>query len=141
MNKAVNGLININKKFRRVGSVFCLPLRFGGQKSVTRPTKHCTINYHAKYLILCIPLLLNACSLAYKSTGDVMIGYAEDQGIPYMLATNDAVLGCAMSEAFTPFLLSFSKVTTSPDHLAILLYLMAGNCSEFKEALNIYLKK
>ncbi len=61
-----------------------------------------------------------------------MLGYAEDQGVPYMLATDDVALGCAMSEAFAPFLLSFSQVTTSPDHLAILFYLMAGNCSEFK---------
>ena len=61
-----------------------------------------------------------------------MLGYAEDQGVPYILATDDVALGCAMSEAFAPFLLSFSQVTTSPDHLAILFYLMAGNCSEFK---------
>jgi hypothetical protein len=115
-----------------VNSVFCSPLWFDKQKSFTYPTKHNKINYYAKYFILCIPLLLNACSLAYKSTGDIMLGYAEDQGIPYMLATDDVALGCAMSEAFTPFLLSFSQVTTSPDHLAILFYLMAGNCSEFK---------
>ncbi len=94
--------------------------------------EHKTINYYAKYSILCLTLLLNACSLVYKNTGDIMLGYAEDQGIPYMLATEDVALGCAMSEAFTPFLLSFSQVTAPPNHLAILFYLMAGNCSEFK---------
>jgi len=125
-------LININKKFCRVDSIFCPPLRFVRQKNDANPTKHSTINFYAKYLILCIPLLLNGCSLAYKSTGDIMLSYAEDQGVPYMLATDDVALGCTMSEAFTPFLLSFSKVTASPDHLAILFYLMAGNCSEFK---------
>ncbi len=79
-----------------------------------------------------LAVLLNACTVAYKGTGDVMIGYAEDHGLPYMLATNDVALECSMVESFTPFLLSFSTVTTSPDQLAILFYLMAGNCSEFK---------
>lgn len=90
------------------------------------------INHFVKYCVLCLALLLSACSLAYKSTGDIMLGYAEDQGVPYMLASEDVALGCAMSEAFTPFLLSFSQVTSPPEHLAILFYLMAGNCSEFK---------
>lgn len=61
-----------------------------------------------------------------------MLGFAEDQGVPYMMATDDVALGCAMSEAFTPFLLSFSRVTTPPNDLAILFYFMAGSCSEFK---------
>lgn len=61
-----------------------------------------------------------------------MIGYAEDQGVPYMLTTDDVALKCSMVESFAPFLLSFSTVTSSPDQLAILFYLMAGNCTEFK---------
>ncbi len=61
-----------------------------------------------------------------------MLGYAEDQGIPFILASDDAGLGCDMATAFTPFLLSFSQVADSPDHLAVLLYMMAGNCSEIK---------
>lgn len=61
-----------------------------------------------------------------------MLGFAEDQGVPYMMATDDVALGCAMSEAFTPFLLSFSRVTAPPNDLAVLFYFMAGNCSEFK---------
>jgi len=76
--------------------------------------------------------ILNGCSLVYKGTGNVMITYAEDQGIPYMLAADDISLTCSMVESFTPFLLSFSQVTTPPDQLAILFYLMAGNCTEFK---------
>ncbi len=85
-----------------------------------------------KWLILSIAFLLNACTLAYKSTGKIMLGYAEDQGIPYVLASDDATLGCDMATAFTPFLLSFSQVAESPDHLAVLLYMMAGNCSEIQ---------
>ncbi len=49
-----------------------------------------------------------------------------------MLAADDVALTCSMVESFTPFLLSFSQVTTPPDQLAILFYLMAGNCTEFK---------
>ncbi len=70
--------------------------------------------------------------MAYKTTGDILLSYAEDQGVPYMLASNDVALGCSMAEAFTPFLLSFSRVTTPPDQLAILFYLVAGSCAEFK---------
>ena len=70
--------------------------------------------------------------MVYKGAGDVLVGYAEDHAVSYMLTTDDAALGCSMTEAFTPFLLSFSEVTASPEQLAILLYLMAGNCSEFR---------
>ncbi|NOR71947.1 MAG: hypothetical protein GQ532_20060 [Methylomarinum sp.] len=82
--------------------------------------------------LLCFSVLLNGCTLAYKGTGDVMISYAEDEGMPYMLAADDIELTCSMVKSFTPFLLSFSQVTTPPDQLAILFYLMTGNCAEFK---------
>lgn len=75
---------------------------------------------------------VSACSVVYKGAGVALTGYAEDEGVPYMLATRDVQLGCSMAEAFTPFFLSFSRVTASPEKLAILLYLMAGNCSEFR---------
>lgn len=76
--------------------------------------------------------MLTGCGLVYKSTGNVMIGYAEEHGVSYVLAADDVSLKCSMVESFTPFLLSFSQVTTPPDQLAILFYLMAGNCTEFK---------
>ena len=37
-----------------------------------------------------------------------------------------------MSEAFTPFILSFSRVTTPPYQLAIMFNYLSGSCSEFK---------
>ena len=89
-------------------------------------------NYSSLLRLLCLTVFLNGCTLVYKGTGDVMIGYAEEQGVPYMLAADDVALSCSMVESFTPFLLSFSQVTTPPDQLAILFYLMAGNCTEFK---------
>lgn len=70
--------------------------------------------------------------MVYKTTGDTLLAYAEDQGVPYMLASNDVALGCSMTEALTPFLLSFSRVTTPPDRLAILFYLVAGSCAQFQ---------
>lgn len=75
---------------------------------------------------------LTGCSMLYKGTGEVLIAYAEDQAVPYIMATDDVALGCSMTEAFTPFLLSFSRVTVTPDRLAILFYLLAGHCAEFK---------
>lgn len=84
------------------------------------------------FILVFLSLQLSGCSLIHKSTGDVMISYAEQQALPYMLATDDVALSCSMAESFTPFLLSFSKVTTPPDQIAVLFYLMAGNCAEFK---------
>ena len=89
-------------------------------------------HYFSLLSVLCLSVLLNACTVVYKGTGNAMIGYAEDQGVPYILAADDVDLTCSMVDAFTPFLLSFSRVTTPPDQLAILFYLMAGNCIEFK---------
>lgn len=98
-------------------------------------TKGLLITMKKKYLFLILlssQLLLSACSSLYKTTGNVLLGYAQDEGVPFMLSSNDVGLGCSMAEAFTPFLLSFSRVTTPPDHLAIVFYLMAGNCMEAK---------
>jgi len=89
-------------------------------------------HYFSLLFVLSSLVLLNGCTVVYKSTGSALIGYAEDEGVPYMLATDDVALACSMVEAFTPFLLSFSRVTTPPDQLAILFYLKAGNCIEFK---------
>jgi hypothetical protein len=93
---------------------------------------HKRINYYPVIVFLCSQLLLSGCTMVYKSTGDIMIDYAQDEGVPYMLATDDVALGCSMAEAFTPFFLSFSRVTTPPDQLAILFYLVAGSCMESK---------
>ena len=89
-------------------------------------------NWYKIPLILLLQLILSTCSLVHKNTGDVLIGFAEDETVPYVLASNDLDLGCAMSKAFTPFILSFSRVTTPPNELAIMLYLLAGSCSEVK---------
>lgn len=89
-------------------------------------------NYPLLSAVVILACAVSACSVVYKGTGVAVTGYAQDQGVPYMLATRDVSLGCSMAESFTPFLLSFSRVTAPPEKLAILLYLMAGNCSEFR---------
>jgi hypothetical protein len=90
-----------------------------------------SLKWYKILLVSFLPILLSACSLVYKTTGDVLIGFAERETVPYVLSSTDVDLGCTMSTAFTPFILSFSRVTTQPDDLAIMLYLLAGSCSEF----------
>ncbi len=71
-------------------------------------------------------------NILYKSTGDTLIGFTEEQAIPYVLKTEDVDMGCAMSEAFSLFIGSFANVTHPPNQLGILFNLLAGNCAEFK---------
>lgn len=78
--------------------------------------------------------LLSGCSaldnMMYKTTGDVMQGFSRDHTVPYLLQSNDLAMGCAMSEATAPLLMSFGRVTAEPDQLAVMLYLSAGSCAE-----------
>jgi hypothetical protein len=91
-----------------------------------------SFGWHKILPILILQLLLSSCAMVYKSTGNALIGFAEDEAVPYALASDDVDMGCAMSRAFTPFFMSFSRVTAQPDDLAIMMYLYAGNCSEVK---------
>ncbi len=73
---------------------------------------------------------LSGCSMIYKTTGDVMQGFSKDHTVPYLLQSNDLAMACAMSEAVQPLLLSFGRVTTPPDQLAVMMSLQAGGCAE-----------
>lgn len=66
----------------------------------------------------------------YKTTGDVMVGFAQEHQVPYTLAGDDIRMNCAMSEALTPMLMSFSRVRPTPDQVAIMVYSSAGMCAE-----------
>jgi hypothetical protein len=88
-----------------------------------------------KWLALALVVtLLSGCgainNMMYKTTGDVMQGFSRDHTVPYLLESNDLAMGCAMSEATAPLLMSFGRVTTEPDQLAVMLYLSAGGCAE-----------
>ncbi len=85
-------------------------------------------------MTLILGALLSGCSMVnhmmYKTTGDVMQGFSREHTIPYLMASGDLAMGCAMSEATAPLLMSFGRVTSEPDQLAIMLYLSAGGCAE-----------
>lgn len=83
-------------------------------------------------VIATLALSSAGCSVVYKATSDTLISFTEDEAVPYMLAARDIELSCSMAQSFTPLFLSFSRVTDSPDRLAVLLYLMSGSCVEFK---------
>lgn len=80
--------------------------------------------------VLMASAALPGCSLIYKTTGDVMQGFSKAHTVPYLLETDDLAMSCAMSQATSPLLLSFGRVTSEPDQLAVMLYLTAGACAE-----------
>ncbi|MDX1599686.1 MAG: hypothetical protein R3295_13565 [Marinobacter sp.] len=77
---------------------------------------------------------LSGCSVVshvtYKTTGDVLQGFSRNHTVPYLLATDDLAMGCAMSEATAPLLMSFGRVTNEPDQIAVMLYLSAAGCAD-----------
>lgn len=79
-------------------------------------------------------VILSGCgvvnNMIYKTTGDVMQGFSRNHTVPYLLESEDLAMGCAMSEATAPLLMSFGRVTSEPDQLAVMLYLSAGGCAE-----------
>ncbi|MFN2360890.1 MAG: hypothetical protein ABR522_07410 [Marinobacter sp.] len=79
-------------------------------------------------------MVLSGCgvvnNMIYKTTGDVMQGFSRNHTVPYLLESEDLAMGCAMSEATAPLLMSFGRVTSEPDQLAVMLYLSAGGCAE-----------
>ncbi len=83
-------------------------------------------------IFVVVLVLLSGCTPVYKTTGQILNNYAEDHGLPYLLASNDELLACDMSQAFTPFLMSFSRMDVTPEKLAILLHLMSGSCLELE---------
>lgn len=79
-------------------------------------------------------VLLSGCgvvnNMVYKTTGDVMEGFSRTHTVPYLMASDDLAMGCSMSEATAPLLMSFGRVTSEPDQLAVMLYLSSGSCAE-----------
>lgn len=84
-----------------------------------------------KALIVASTLVaVSGCSSIYRTTGWFAYDYSETYAMPYVMKTDDTQMGCAMSEAMTPMLLSFSELTWSPDRLATTMYMQAGACAE-----------
>ncbi len=81
-------------------------------------------------LVAAILIAMTGCSSIYRTTGWFAYDYSESYAMPYVMKTDDTEMGCAMSEAMTPMLLSFSELTWSPDRLATTMYMQAGACAE-----------
>jgi hypothetical protein len=83
---------------------------------------------------LTVSAFLSGCGVVnhmiYKTTGDVMQGFSRNHTVPFLMESDDLAMGCAMSEATAPLLMSFGRVTSEPDQLAVMLYLSAGSCAE-----------
>ncbi|ARU54433.1 exported protein [Oleiphilus messinensis] len=84
--------------------------------------------------ITMVTFVFSGCSMInhmiYKTTGMVLQGYTEEHIVPFTLEQDDLEMGCALSEATTPLLMSFGRVTASPDQIGTMLYLSAGTCEE-----------
>jgi|TARA_R110002073_G_scaffold25832_3_gene85341 hypothetical protein len=74
--------------------------------------------------------LLHGCGMIYKTTGDVLVGFGRAEMVPYMMSDNDSRIACAAGEAQTPLLLSFQRVGSHPDKLAVLMYVTAASCTD-----------
>lgn len=90
--------------------------------------------YAKHFAVILMAVVFSGCAainnMMYKTTGDVMKGFAQSHTVPFVLETDDLAMGCAMSEATSPLLLSFGRVTTPPDQLAVMMYLSGGACEE-----------
>ncbi|HCM04474.1 MAG TPA: hypothetical protein DIC30_00520, partial [Oceanospirillales bacterium] len=62
-------------------------------------------------LVAAILIAMTGCSSIYRTTGWFAYDYSESYAMPYVMKTDDTEMGCAMSEAMTPMLLSFSELT------------------------------
>jgi len=79
--------------------------------------------------IVFVSLWVTACSPA-AYTGQMMGEYAVKHAMPYVFETGDVDAACKMGVAFGPLLLSFGRVTQSPDRGAIATLVAAGMCAE-----------
>ncbi|HLV77890.1 MAG TPA: hypothetical protein VKY53_08215 [Marinobacter sp.] len=83
---------------------------------------------------LAASVLLSGCgvvnNIIYKTTGEVIKGFSRNHTVPHLMESDDLAMGCAMSEATAPLLMSFGRVTKEPDQLAVMLYLSSGGCAE-----------
>jgi hypothetical protein len=68
--------------------------------------------------------------MIYKTTGDILINYGQDDMLPYVMTWDDVPMGCAMGQSMTPLLMSFESVGSDPDKLATLVFTTAASCSD-----------
>lgn len=73
---------------------------------------------------------MSGCSLIYKTTGDILVGYGRAEMTPYLLKLDDIDMACATGVSLTPFLASFESVHSDPDRLVVLTYSLAAACAQ-----------
>lgn len=95
----------------------------------------------ARSLLLLLFLAATGCSVnpLYKTTGQVMTGYAWSESVAYTFEMSDTNMACQTGTALRPFVYSFSRVTDAPLKTGSLLLLLSANCSE-QEAWNAQLR-
>ena len=87
---------------------------------------------HSGFFLLLVTLLLQGCGMIYKTTGDILVNFSEDEMMPYMMMQEDTAMGCALAESTTPLLMSFQRVGSSPEKLGVMVYVTASTCAEEK---------
>lgn len=84
-------------------------------------------------VLLLAVTLVSGCSAIrnhmYATSGSVMQGLSKEHTTPYLLQQKDLGMSCAMSEATTPLMMSFGRVTDEPDQLGVMMNLSAAGCS------------
>lgn len=75
-------------------------------------------------------LVLQGCGIVFKTTGDILVSFGRQEMTPYLMGDDDARMACATGEAQTPLLMSFSRVSSHPEKLAVLLYVSAAGCTD-----------
>lgn len=88
----------------------------------------------ARFVVLLLVItLLSGCSAIrnhmYATSGSVMQGLSKEHTTPYLLQQKDLGMSCAMSEATTPMMMSFGRVTDEPNQLGVMMNLSAAGCS------------
>ena len=81
-------------------------------------------------ILICFIIMLTGCQSVYKTTGQLMVGYSKEHAVKYTLALNDAPMGCALGQAFSPFLFSYERTGVKVDEIAILMNTLSGYCAE-----------
>lgn len=104
------------------------------RRTVSKGFVRSVARFRGLFAALALGALVSGCGtfnhMAYKTTGNVMQGFSREHTVPYLMQSGDLAMGCAMSEATAPLLMSFGRVTSEPDQLAVVLYLAAGGCTE-----------
>lgn len=86
----------------------------------------------ARLCLLLSFLAAAGCSVnpLYKTTGQIMTGFAWDESTPYTFTLDDPDMACSLGSAFDPFVYSFKTVTDTPYKTGSLMMLLAANCTE-----------